>query len=250
MATALAASLAASLAVGCVASPIDGVGVASATAGPGDSMFSAFQTDGGVILIDLGWWGAQHRLRGELEGVGAGPEDVIAVFLTHAHRDHIAAWPLVRHATFHLAAAEAPYFFGEREYEGWIPRAADRIAEPSLPVRGEVAVTTFDSDTSFVVGRDTVRAFLVPGHTAGSTAYLVRGVLFAGDALAHTQLGFRPALPGFSDDVDQAAESLRSLFQRVRPFEPRFVCTAHAKCARFDDAFVRDVLGDARPVTR
>jgi glyoxylase-like metal-dependent hydrolase (beta-lactamase superfamily II) len=243
--------LAAWLAAGCVASPIHGVGVASATAGPGDSMFSAFRTDDGVILIDLGWWGAQNRLRAELERIGARPSDVVAVFLTHAHRDHIAGWPLVRSATFHLAMAEEPYFFGEREYEGWIPRAADRIVEPLHPPRGEVAVTMFETDTSFVVGRDTIHAFLVPGHTPGSTAYLVRGILFAGDALAHTQLGFRPALPGFSDDVAQAAVSLRSLFQRVQPYGVRFVCTAHAKCAPFDEAFIRDALGDgARGISR
>lgn len=40
----------------------------------------------------------------------------------------------------------------------------------------------FSKDTVFVFGRDTLHAFLVAGHTAGSTAYLFRGVLFVGDA--------------------------------------------------------------------
>jgi glyoxylase-like metal-dependent hydrolase (beta-lactamase superfamily II) len=231
--------------VGCARSVVEGAGATSTTAGPADSMISVFRTEAGILLVDLGWWGAERRLRSELASLGAEPADVAMVFLTHAHRDHVAAWPLVRSATFVLAEAEAPYFFGEAEYEGWIPRMADRVLEPPHPGRDEIELVTFAADTAFVVGRDTVRAFLVPGHTPGSTAYLVRGILFVGDAMAATQLGFRPAMPGFSDDVAEAEASLRSLFERVRAHDVRYVCTAHARCAVFDDALIEDALGEA-----
>jgi glyoxylase-like metal-dependent hydrolase (beta-lactamase superfamily II) len=53
-----------------------------------------------------------------------------------------------------------------------------------------------------------------PGHTAGSVAFLAPvhgGVLFAGDAAAHMmgRLG-KPALI-FTEDMDQAKESIRKL---------------------------------------
>jgi glyoxylase-like metal-dependent hydrolase (beta-lactamase superfamily II) len=228
---------------GCAPPLARGVGGASIGTGWAHSMVSMFQTDGGLVIVDLGWWGSAAEVRSVLEAMEPGPADHVSVFVTHAHRDHMAAWTEVRGATFYLAEAEAPYFFGEAEYQGWIPRTADRLVEPDLPRRGEVAVVTFASDTSFVFGRDTVHAFLVPGHTPGSTAYLMRGILFAGDALARTPLGFRPALPGYSDDVAQAAESLRSLFHRLEGHDVRMACTAHAECGEFDEAFRQEALG-------
>jgi glyoxylase-like metal-dependent hydrolase (beta-lactamase superfamily II) len=228
---------------GCAPPLVSGVGGAMVgQAGPGSSMFTVFPTDTGLILIDLAWWGAEAELRATLASADATPDDVVAVLITHAHRDHIAAWRAVRHATFFLAEPEAPYFFGEAEYAGWIPRVADRLVEPPLPERGEVAAVTFSADTTLVVGRDTIHAFLVPGHTPGSTAYLVRGVVFAGDALARTPLGFRHSLPGYSDDVEQAAASLRSLFERLGPHEVRLICTAHGKCSPFNAEFRREAL--------
>lgn len=233
---------------GCARPMVTGVGGAMVgQAGPGGSMFTVFQADSGLVVIDLAWWGAADELRATLAEAGADPADVTAVLLTHAHRDHIAAWPAVSHAVFHLAAAEAPYFFGESEYEGWIPRVADRLIEPPHPGRDEVELVTFSTDTTLAFGRDTVHAFLVPGHTPGSTAYLVRGIVFAGDALAKTPFGFRHALPGYSDDVDRAAASLRSLFDRLEAYDVRLICTAHGKCSPFTEGFRREALRGSDP---
>jgi glyoxylase-like metal-dependent hydrolase (beta-lactamase superfamily II) len=229
---------------GCGAPLVAGMGGAMVgQAGPGSSMFTVFRTDAGLVVVDLAWWGAADELRATLAAADASPDDVVAVLLTHAHRDHTAAWPAVRDAVFYLAEAEAPYFFGEAEYAGWIPRVADRLVEPPQPDRGDVELVTFSTDTTFVLGRDTVHAFLVPGHTPGSTAYLLRGIVFAGDALARTPWGFRHALPGYSDDVDQAAASLRSLFDRLEDHDVRLICTAHGKCSPFTEEFRRDALG-------
>jgi len=110
------------------------------------------------------------------------------------------------------------------------------------PVDGEISLRPFHADTAFAFGRDTVRAFTVPGHTAGSAAYLFRGVLFVGDAVARGPLaGFQPARDVFSRDYLQNRESLRSLFTRTQPYEVRWVCNAHAKCAPLDSAFIRRV---------
>ena len=214
------------------------------TAGPNQSMIYAVDTSDGVVLVDLGWWGADDDLRSRLARMGRDTADVVAVFLTHAHRDHIAAWTAVPHAKFYLAEGEVDEFFGDSHYDGWIPKLADRLHPPRLPERGEVDVVPFASDTAFVFGADTVRVFLVPGHTDGSSAYLLRGVLFAGDAIGHVPVaGFRSARRGFSDDTALAAENLGRLFDRLEAYDVDAVCTAHAHCGAFTDAFRAKILG-------
>ena len=220
--------------------------VVVSSGGANRSAIFLFRVDGGIVLIDLGWWGAEEALDDGLEQLGAGPDDVIAVFLTHSHRDHIGAWRRVRHAPFHVAAHEAELLFGEESHGGWIPRLAENVRSSDLPSPDEIEVRAFSSDTAFVFGRDTVRAFLVPGHTAGSAAYVYDGSLLAGDAVARTWIsGFRPALGKYSEDEDEARRSLESLRERIAPFGVRLVCTSHLKCSAATDEFWADLL-DAR----
>jgi len=157
-----------------------GRAVAFTTTGPWRSMVYAARTDSGVMVVDLGWAGAGHRLRSRLRGLGVAPAEVTDVFLTHSHRDHIAAWRTVRGARFHLWAPEQPLFEGTKRHVDLPSRVARANANDAGPRPGEVDVRPYAGDTTFVVGADTVWAYSVPGHTAGSAAYLFRGVLFVG----------------------------------------------------------------------
>ena len=196
----------------------------------------------GVIAIDLGWWGAERSVHAALRGLGSSAEDVTDVFLTHSHRDHVGAWRLVRRSRFHVAAAERATFVGERAHRGWIPRTFEHLKRSGLPRRGEVDVRTFSRDTAFAFGRDTLRAYLVPGHTAGSVAYLFRGILFLGDAATYTRWGgFAPARRGYSDDAQTAARSLDALWARVPRDAVHSVCTAHAKCSALTPSLLADI---------
>jgi len=208
------------------------------TTGPAQSMIYLARIEGGVIAIDLGWIGAERKMRQGLADMGAEPGDVTAVFLTHSHADHIGAWHLVRASTFHLAATEVPRFLGRTGHRGWIPRMAALLPE-DLPGPNEIRIEPFARDTVFVFGPDTVRAFSVPGHTAGSTAYLFRGVLFVGDAMSPRFWGgFNPPRWFHADDADAGARSLAALWPRVARYDVRWVCTAHARCARFTPQFL------------
>lgn len=213
------------------------------TAWPYESTLYAARTAAGVFVVDLGWRGADGALRRGLEQIGARPEDVTDVFITHSHRDHIMAWPVVRHARFHVMAAEVPMFESDLAHADVPSRAARAVLGDAGPWRGEVDVRPFSGDTTFVLGTDTIRAFVVPGHTPGSTAYLYRGILFAGDAISrpyHT--GYGPGMGIFTTDQAQNHAALVSLFERLRPYDVRWVCTAHGKCARPDERFIRKVL--------
>ena len=98
-----------------------------------------------------------------------------------------------------------------------------------------------------VIGKDTLRAYSVPGHTAGSTAYLFRQTLFLGDAVTHSTLGgFGPAKRGFTADRSTAIASLERLWERIPAGAVRYACTAHADCAPYAD-LVSAVRRDAKP---
>lgn len=216
--------------------------VAFTTGGPWRSMVYAARTDSGVVLVDLGYVGAGGRLRGKLRALGAVPADVTDVFLTHSHRDHVRAWKTVRGARFHLWAPEQPLFEGTRAHADFPSRTARGVFGHPGPKPGQVDVRPFAYDTVFVVGGDTVRAYTVPGHTAGSAAYLFRGILFVGDAVARKPLrGYGGADPFFSADTRMNRQSLIGLFARVPMERVEWVCNAHAKCARPDEHFITKV---------
>jgi glyoxylase-like metal-dependent hydrolase (beta-lactamase superfamily II) len=217
------------------------------TGGPNTSMVFVARTAGGVLAVDLGWWGSEDALVRALHDLGAAPGEVDAVFLTHSHRDHIGAWRSVRRARFHVAEPELSRFVGDTAHRGWIPALVNRVMHSDRPRPGELDVRTFSRDTFFVLGSDTLRAYLVPGHTAGSAVYLFRGVLFLGDAATYSRLGgFGPAKPGFSDDASRAAESLERLWPRLPEDRVRYICTAHARCTSFAGDFLRDVEDPVR----
>ncbi|MFN8570561.1 MAG: MBL fold metallo-hydrolase [Gemmatimonadaceae bacterium] len=210
---------------------------ATTTTGPWASMIFVARTDSGVLAIDLGWTGAEDGLRRVLTQIGATPSDVRWVFLTHAHRDHIGAWSVLRQATFILGRDEVPFFTGTAAYRGFVPRIGDRLFSYRRPKEGELKIVPVSADTVFALGQDSVRAFPIPGHTAGSTAYLFRETLFAGDAANWRMTsGFRGARSEFSDDVERSRASMASLLNRLDSagIAWRVLCTAHGKCGLAD----------------
>lgn len=212
------------------------------TGGVNTSMIYLARTSDGVLAIDLGWWGERPALDRALKALEATTSDVQWVFLTHSHRDHIAAWPSVRHARIYVGAIEEPLLVGAAAHAGLVPRLIDRVKPSHLPGRGELRVTTLGQDTTILIGADTMRAFMLPGHTAGSVVYLFRGVLFLGDAVTWSRAGgFAPAKPHYSDDPRAAAANLTRLWSRLPAGAVRYACTAHARCTAFTQHFIDDI---------
>ena len=132
---------------------------------------------------------------------------------------------------------------GTARPRGWIPRLAERLRRTREP-RG-VTLRPIASDTTLVFGRDTVRALMLPGHTAGSVAYLFRGVLFVGDGASHRGSRLRPARAGYSDDTRLARRSLARVLDALPAGAVRLVCTAHARCAELTPDVRRALTGSA-----
>jgi glyoxylase-like metal-dependent hydrolase (beta-lactamase superfamily II) len=211
---------------------------AVATAPPFSSLVYAARADSAVVLVDLGWYGGSRGLKRALGRLGVAPAEVTDVFLTHSHRDHVGGWPLVRRARFHVAAEEVALLESWSSHHDLPSRGADLLLGGGNPWPGELDVRPFKQDTVFPLGRDTVYAFLLPGHTAGSAAYLFRRTLFVGDAFAWNRVtGLRRPARLFSADRARSREGLRRVLRQAQAIGMDRVCNAHAKCFQ-DSAFI------------
>ncbi|MEU3350556.1 MBL fold metallo-hydrolase [Streptomyces sp. NPDC037389] len=151
----------------------------------------------GWALVDTGLPGHAERILDELARLGARPEDVREIVLTHFHVDHVGS------------AAELAEATGARVLAGAGDAAVIRGAlQGPPPVLEDWEVPLFESVQPGLVGvppvrpcrvdrelgegdvlewGEEVRVVPVPGHTEGSTAlHLTRsGVLFTGDTIAN-----------------------------------------------------------------
>ncbi len=189
-----------------------------------------------LALIDAGADKDGKALLAALMRRGQNPEDVVAVFLTHGHPDHLAAARLLPKATFHAIESELPYLSGETKYRGPLPSMMG-VEDP-----GVHPAAIADGDR-IQVGTRTFEVFAVPGHTVGSAAFLVDGVLFVGDAASlESDGGLRSGPWLFSDDVNRQSASLRALAKALKGRPIRKMVFGHTGSAESGaplESFVR-----------
>jgi glyoxylase-like metal-dependent hydrolase (beta-lactamase superfamily II) len=165
-----------------------------------------------VALVDCGVDANGATLMKELQRRGLGPEAVQAIFLTHAHHDHIAACHLFPRAKVYAFEGDAKAAAGEARTKGPLPSLLD------TPVEKRIKVTDFLADGVPVqVEGVAVTPYHVPGHTAGSAAFLAGGVLMLGDNATLKKDGVVPAPWIVSDDVPENQRSLQALYEKLKP---------------------------------
>lgn len=122
----------------------------------------------------------------KIAAAGARPE---AIWITHAHIDHVLGIPRVREATgapVFLHPADRPLYDHVLEQAAAFGMRADPLPPPDR---------AFQHGDTVTVGalRFTVRH--TPGHSPGSVCLVGHGVLFGGDVLFSGSIG-RTDLPG------------------------------------------------------
>ena len=163
-----------------------------------------------VVLIDAGNDASGAAILAELTRRQLGPDAVSTIFLTHGHADHTGALALFPKAQVMALEAEVPLVEGTAGSRGPVTQLF-----PVRPTGVKVTKPLLDGD-AVMIGDTTVRVYAVPGHTAGSAAYLVNGVLFLGDSADVASDGSLIAAPWiFSDSQAENRASLVRLEQRL-----------------------------------
>ena len=185
------------------------------------AVFVVDVSPGHVLLVDAGADESGRVILAELQQRSLGPEAVDAVLLTHGHSDHTAACARFPRAEVVALDTEVPLLEGRASSRGFVTRwLGTRQIKVTRPVR--------DGDV-LNFGALEVRVFAVPGHTAGSAAYLARDVLFLGDSAMQLQGGtLGKALWPFTDDRSVNLASLRALGPRLRSENVRVLAFSHS----------------------
>jgi hydroxyacylglutathione hydrolase len=162
-----------------------------------------------AVVIDPG--GDPDRILIALAKAGARP---VALLHTHAHFDHILGTGEVARVTeapIRLHAADQPL------YDSLPDQAAlfGLEAAPPLPLD-----TPLSDGEVIRFGACTIRAIHTPGHTPGSTCFLLEAdepTLFAGDTLFRRSIGRTDLWGG---DTGQILASIRDKLFRLPPATP------------------------------
>lgn len=163
--------------------------------------------DGDVVLVDAGMDPTGDDVRRAL-----GARTPIAVVVTHGHIDHWSG----------AAALNVPVYVGRRDIallqrtrasRAVIPRIGERLFPPP-PLPRDGLLVPVDDGAVLTLGGRMLQAVSVPGHTAGSTAWIVDDrFLFAGDSLMRGAIGDVDVAPSFlTDDMSAARASLHRLW--------------------------------------
>ncbi|MFJ9042872.1 MBL fold metallo-hydrolase [Streptomyces sp. NPDC102347] len=185
-----------------------------------------------VTLIDTGYPGDREGLLGSLAEVGASPEAVTAVLITHAHNDHLGSAEFlaaVYGTPVHTHEDEVPH--ARRDFlhqvsvarvlrNGWrpgvLPWAAHALRAGGTAHVAVTAPTPFPGPGTGPLdlpGRPV--PVHTPGHTAGHCAFHLphSGVVVSGDALVSGHPTSRTEGPQMLTDMfhRERAAAVRSL---------------------------------------
>lgn len=126
----------------------------------------------GHILLDSGTETGAQLVLANIRRLGLNPRDVRWIVASHTHHDHVGGLAALQAATGALVAAlpaqAAQLSSGtlppdDPQYglvEGFTPVSVARVLQEGVPLR---------------LGGNQVTAFATPGHTAGSTSWVIRG---------------------------------------------------------------------------
>ena len=166
---------------------------------------------GQLVLIDPGLESNVGAILAKVQALGFSPKDIKWVINTHAHYDHAMA-------DAHFQRLGAKILIG-RDDVGAVEKGTEVTAKFALPLDQQAHYPTLhvdwpvDDGERLVLGNKTFLAIHTPGHTEGSTCYMLqiagKTILFGGDTIL---FDYRLGAQGspFADNVAYLA-SLKKL---------------------------------------
>ena len=168
---------------------------------PGIIAATALETSDGIALFDTGPESTFDNIATELRNVGAAPEDVRHVFLSHIHFDHAgAAWRLAEAgATIYVHERGAPHLIDPTKL---VDSATRIFGDDMAKLWGRIApvppqrLRVLQDGEVVRLGSLDVRALATPGHASHHHVYHWNDSAFGGD-IAGVRIGSGPPIPPF-----------------------------------------------------
>ena len=175
--------------------------------------FYALNTSAGTVLFDTGISSLLAK-RG-LRKLGILPDSVTHIFLTHSDFDHTGGLSAFPTAELYLSKEEEQMINGKTARRGFLHNG--RIS----------SYHTMEDSETIVVGDVTIQLRLAPGHTPGSSVYVVNGnILVSGDLLRLSRKG---ALLPFLRLMNMNHRQNMQSVDAMRPFAGKadYILTGH-----------------------
>ena len=186
-----------------------------------------------VILFDAGADPAGAPIDAVLGWLHAARSDVTDVFATHGHGDHTAGAATLGKVRIRMGAGDLALAEKKVPPEALAGKAFTMaMSFPAItssdPITGPATIDVSPATD----GKDAkkVKAFPIPGHTAGSYAFLYDGVLFVGDAMVFKQGRLDPAIKLFDAHPNENKAAIRALQKQIENEEIDIICTGHGGC--------------------
>ncbi len=192
------------------------------------------ETSEGLVLIDAGLDSDARQLKSQMVKLKLDVKRLRAIFLTHVHGDHCGGAESLRAetgATVYAGKSDAPILKAGAPIEAFF----STYQMPNHTPHPTTVDVLLSGDESISFGDVRFKVLDTPGHTLGSTCYLMeragRRVLFSGDVIV--RLGEKPLgtysaylPPRYRGDARSYLTSLQKL--RVLPV-PDLVLPGHPR---------------------
>jgi metallo-beta-lactamase class B len=200
------------------------------------------KTPKGLILLDVGVPANADRVEKNIQTLGFNLKDVKILLNSHAHFDHSGGLAKLKVDTGAQMVASA----GDKDAleEGVYPGWEQNHALDFPPVKVDRVIGDGDKVT---LGSVTLTARILPGHTAGATAYLMpvteagvrhEVIFFPSASVAANRLAPNPQYPGIVADY-------RKTFARLKTIDADVYLAPHAEF--FDLQSKRAAMGPGKP---
>ena len=178
---------------------------------------------GAYMLIDAGMDKRAFNLKRFMASRDERISAVKFVFLTHAHSDHVGALHEMPDGVVVFSSkADSEVLNGSMRSEGPLQGMIDRFPHHRAAAVPGAKPEILTDNQVLNIGKLTIRAIEMPGHTRGSLGYIVShgsnepSTFYSGDALAFSRRGDVLNAPRiFSGDIDASRQSIIDAPKRI-----------------------------------
>lgn len=172
-----------------------------------DSFVNAYLiTDGtNTIAIDSGL--NTNNLAAQMKKLAIDPASVKAVFFTHIDSDHSKGALLFSKAVYILPEMEVLMINGTTKR---------RLMGMEMKAKFDLPYQVIKDGAVTNIGAISIKALLTPGHTSGSTCYIVnKTLLFTGDLLLLEKGKAQVTWSFMNNNTEQSLQSLKKLAHEI-----------------------------------